>query len=300
MMKSLPVIAKLLHPDVVERLTVYARLMRLDRPIGTLLLLWPTLWAVWIAADGRPDFTVLAAFSLGTFLMRSAGCVVNDWADRDIDQQVSRTLDRPAARGLVSKTEVIRLTLGLCFLAALCLIPFDNNTRLLAVPALFLAFTYPYTKRFFPIPQLYLGLAFSFGIPMVFMATLGEIPAVGWWLFAANVFWTLAYDTIYAMADKPDDMKIGIQTSALTFGRFDAEGVMVCYALFDLIMMQVGMMIGAVWLYWLMLVAVVYWQWRFYLAIQPRQPQACFQTFLKNNQIGLFWFIAILMHYAYI
>ncbi|RRD91188.1 4-hydroxybenzoate octaprenyltransferase [Conchiformibius steedae] len=299
-MKALSVFSKLLHPNMLARFAVYARLMRLDRPIGTLLLLWPTLWAVWLASDGRPDFTVLAAFAAGTFLMRSAGCVVNDWADRDIDGHVARTASRPAAQGLVSKSEVVKLTLVLCGLAALCLIPFDFKTWLLAVPALFLAFTYPYTKRFFPVPQLYLGLAFSFGIPMVFMATLGEIPALAWWLFAANVFWTLAYDTIYAIADKADDLKLSVQTSAITLGRFDAEGAMLCYAIFDLLMMQVGLMINAVWLYWLMLVAVVCWQWRFYLNIQTREPQACFDTFLQNNKIGLLWFLGIVMHYAYI
>ncbi|WP_051255558.1 4-hydroxybenzoate octaprenyltransferase [Conchiformibius kuhniae] len=299
-MKAPSVFAKLLHPDVLARFAVYGRLMRLDRPIGTLLLLWPTLWAVWIAADGRPDFTVLAAFAIGTFLMRSAGCVVNDWADRDIDRHVARTADRPAAQDLVSKKEVVKLVGVLCFLAALCLIPFNAKTWLLAVPALFLAFTYPYTKRFFPVPQLYLGLAFSFGIPMVFMATLGEIPKLAWWLFAANVFWTLAYDTIYAIADKADDAKLPIKTAALTLGRYDAEGAMLSYAVFDLLMMQVGLMIGAVWLYWLMLVVVVCRQWHFYIRIQTRDPKACFDTFVANNTIGLLWFIGILMHYAYI
>lgn len=298
-MKAKSLFSMAAAPHIRERLAVYLQLMRADRPIGTLLLLWPTLWAVWIASDGRPDFTVLAAFCTGTFLMRSAGCVVNDWADREFDKRVTRTQNRPAALGRVSKKEVLRLTLVLCALAALCLLPFSLNTWLLAVPALFLAFTYPYTKRFFPVPQLYLGLAFSFGIPMVFMAVLDEVPAIGWWLFGANVFWTLAYDTIYAMADKPEDVHIGIQSSALTFGRFDAEMAVACYCVSDLLMMQVGMMMGAVWLYWLMLAAVVYRQWRFYLRIQKREPQACFETFLDNNKIGLLWFVGILMHFAY-
>lgn len=300
MIKTPSFLTKLLHPHIIARLAIYAKLMRINRPIGTMLLLWPTLWAIWISANGRPNFTVLAAFTFGTFLMRSAGCVVNDWTDKHIDKHVTRTADRPAALGLVSKKEIIWLTIVLCGLAAMCLIPFNSDTWLLAIPALFLAFTYPYTKRFFPIPQLYLGLAFSFGIPMVFMAVLEEVPVVAWWLFAANVAWTLAYDTIYAMADKPDDIHINIKTSAITFGRFDAEAAMISYAVFDVLMMQVGMLIGAVWPFWMMLILIIYAQWRFYIQIQKREPQSCFDTFIANNKIGLFWFVGILMHFAYI
>lgn len=300
-MKSVSLLSKILHPNVIERLSIYARLMRIDRPIGTLLLLWPTWWAIWLASDGSPQFTVFAAFSIGTFLMRSVGCVINDWADRKIDTQVARTRERPAALGLVSKQEVFRLILFLCALAAMCLIPFNAHTWFMSIPALFLAFSYPLTKRFLPVPQFYLGLAFSFGIPMVFTAVHNEVPAVGWWLFAANIFWTFAYDTIYAMADKPEDQFIkGIRTSALTFGRFDAEAAMISYGIADLLMMQVGLSINAVWLFWLMLIITVYYQWNFYLRLQTRQPQICSQIFLENNKIGLLWFLGILMHFAYL
>lgn len=299
-MKIKKLLSQMMHPRVVGKLTVYAQMMRIDKPIGSLLLLWPTLWAIWIAANGKPDILTLLAFCAGTFLMRSAGCVVNDWADRDFDGHVTRTKGRPAANGLISKKEVMRLVGFLCALAVLCLIPFNYQTWLLAIPALFLAFSYPFTKRFLPVPQFYLGLAFSFGIPMAFMAVTQTVPAIAWWLFAANVFWTLAYDTIYAMVDKADDAKIGIKTSALTFGNYDAEIVMLCYALFDILMMQVGLLLGAVWTYWAVLALIIYIQWRFYLRIQKRDPQICFETFLDNNKIGLAWFIGIVMHYSYV
>lgn len=168
------------------------------------------------------------------------------------------------------------------------------------MPAVFFALSYPYMKRFMPLPQAYLGLAFSFGIPMAFLAVLGNLPTVAWWLFAANVFWTLAYDTIYAMADKEDDLKIGIKTSAITFGKYDAEMAMLSYALFDVLMIQVGMMIGAFWVYWLMLLMTIYTQWKFYLRIQKRDRQACFDVFLDNKNIGLMWFLGIVMHYSYV
>ena len=181
---------------------VYARLMRLDKPIGTLLLLWPTLWALWLAAQGRPDNTVLLCFALGTLLMRSAGCVINDWADRGFDGSVARTAGRPFVRGEVGEKEALRLAAVLVLLAACCLIPLNRTVWLFALPAVFVAFSYPFAKRFFPLPQLYLGIAFSFGIPMAFAAVQGRVPGYAWWLFAANLCWTLAYDTIYAMASK--------------------------------------------------------------------------------------------------
>ena len=276
-----------------QRLAVYAELMRADKPIGTLLLLWPTLWALWIASDGRPRLRDAALFVLGTFLMRSAGCVANDWADKDFDGHVARTQNRPFARGAVSGREAKRLV------AALCLMPYSWQTWLLALPALFLAFTYPFAKRFFPIPQFYLGIAFSFGIPMAFMAVSGSVPAVAWQLFAANLFWTLAYDTMYAMADKPDDLKIGIKTSAITFGRYDAEAAMFCHGLSDLMMIQVGLSLGAAWVYWAAFALVVYWQWQQYRQIFSRNRQACLNAFLNNNRIGWLWLAAIAAHFAF-
>ncbi|MCG7656816.1 4-hydroxybenzoate octaprenyltransferase [Wielerella bovis] len=286
--------------DWRKRLNVYIKLMRADKPIGTLLLLYPTLWAVWIASEGQPEFLTVAMFSLGTFLMRSAGCVANDWADRNFDGHVERTKNRPFATGAVSGKEAKNLIVALCVCAAMCLIPFSWQTWVLALPALFLAFTYPFMKRFFPVPQFYLGLAFSFGIPMAFMAIRGEVPAIAWWLFAANVFWTLAYDTIYAMADKPDDVKIGMKTSAITFGIFDAEVAMLCHFVFDVLMIRVGLLLGANWVIWTALIIVIMWQWQQYQRIFSRDRQACFETFLSNNQIGWLWLSAIAAHFAFV
>ena len=279
-----------------DRLDVYIRLMRADKPIGTLLLLWPTYWALWLASDGIPDWTVLAAFTIGTFLMRSAGCVINDFADRDFDGAVERTKNRPFAQGRVGKKEALLLTAFLCLLAALCLIPLNYLTWLMSLPALFLALTYPFTKRFFPIPQFYLGLAFSFGIPMAFAAVVGNVPFEAWILFVANALWTLAYDTVYAMADKEDDLKIGIKTSAVTFGRYDIAAAMLCHGGFTLLMVALGIEIGATWAYWAAVPVTVWLQSLQYRAIKNRNRQVCFQTFLANNRIGQVWFLAIFAH----
>lgn len=281
-----------------ERWLIYVQLMRADKPIGTLLLLYPTLWAVWIASHGRPTFLTVLCFTAGTFLMRSAGCVANDWADRDFDGHVERTQNRPFARGVVSSKEAVYLIVILCALAAMCLLPFSAKTWLMTLPALFLAFSYPFMKRWFPLPQWYLGLAFSFGIPMAFMAIQGEIPALAWWLFGANMFWTLAYDTAYAMADKPDDLKIGIKTSAITFGDWDAEMVMLCHALFDLLMLKVGLLLGASWVFWVAWVLVLYWQWQQYMRLYGRERNVCFQVFISNNALGALWLAAIAAHFA--
>ena len=297
-MSDKPLAGSLKAGTWLHKAGVYARLMRLDKPIGTLLLLWPTLWALWLAAQGRPDNTVLLCFALGTLLMRSAGCVINDWADRDFDGSVARTAGRPFSRGEVAEKEALRLAAVLVLLAACCLIPLNRTVWLFALPALFVAFSYPFAKRFFPLPQLYLGISFSFGIPMAFAAVQGRVPGYAWWLFAANLCWTLAYDTIYAMADKEDDLKIGIKTSAITFGRLDAEMAMLCHGLFDLLMMQVGMAVGAGWPFWAALVLTVYWQWRHYLRIQGRDRDECFAVFLDNNKIGWLWFTALAVQYG--
>ncbi|MEN9477097.1 MAG: hypothetical protein RLZZ300_1238, partial [Pseudomonadota bacterium] len=204
-----------------EKLDLYERLMRLDKPIGILLLLWPTLWALWLSALGRPNWIVVWIFIMGTVLMRSAGCVINDYADRDFDKHVERTKERPLTSGKVTTREALWL------FAALCLLSFGLVLALgmplvtwLSLPAVFLAASYPFTKRFFAIPQAYLGIAFGFGIPMAYAAHLDGVPAEAWWLLLANVFWAVAYDTEYAMVDRNDDLKIGIKTSAITFGRF--------------------------------------------------------------------------------
>ncbi|WP_373742033.1 4-hydroxybenzoate octaprenyltransferase [Neisseria sp.] len=288
---------RFLPGKVVGRLSVYGRLMRIDKPIGTLLLLWPTYWAMWVAAEGYPGHTVFWAFTLGVFLMRSAGCVVNDFADRHFDGAVARTKNRPFAVGEVGETEALLLTAVLCVLAALCLLPLNNLTKWMSLPALFLAVTYPFTKRFFPLPQFYLGLAFSFGIPMAFAAVQNDVPPVAWLIFAANALWTLAYDTIYAMADKEDDLKIGIKTSAVTFGNRDVLAVMVCHACFTALMVVLGWQIGAQWPYWLALPITLWMQWRQYHAVKTRDRMVCFRTFLGNNRIGLVWFVGLAGHY---
>jgi 4-hydroxybenzoate polyprenyltransferase len=210
--------------NMVDRLKIYVQLMRLDKPIGILLLLWPMLWGLWFAAKGMPDAHVLVIFVLGTVLMRSAGCVINDFADRKIDPHVERTKNRPMAAGKIGSKEAILLAAGLSLCAFLLILPLNQLTILLSVPALFLAGTYPFTKRFFAMPQAYLGIAFSFGIPMAFAAQTNSLPPLIWILMLANLFWVIAYDTAYAIVDKPDDLKIGIKTSAITMGRFDVHG----------------------------------------------------------------------------
>jgi len=199
---------------LAERLSLYIQLTRLHRPIGILLLLWPTLWGVWIAGEGHPAWHIAAIFILGTALMRSAGCAINDYADRHIDKYVERTKERPLTSGKVSERETVWLAAGLALAAFLLILPLNPLTWLLSFPALFLAASYPFTKRFLVIPQAYLGIAFGFGIPMAFAAQLGEVPLMAWLLLLANVFWAIAYDTEYAMVDRDDDMHLGIHSSA--------------------------------------------------------------------------------------
>jgi 4-hydroxybenzoate polyprenyltransferase len=215
-----------------ERIDLYERLMRLDKPIGILLLLWPTLWALWLSARGRPNWLVVWIFVLGTVLMRSAGCVINDLADRNFDPHVARTRERPLAAGRVSANEAILLFLALVAAAFALVLPlFSWLLAGLCVAALFLAASYPFSKRFLAVPQAYLGVAFGFGIPMAYAVELGRVPLEAWWLLLANVFWAIAYDTEYALVDRADDLKIGIRSSAITFGRADVAAVMLCYAL---------------------------------------------------------------------
>ena len=215
---------------LAERLLLYARLIRFDKPVGTLLLLWPTLTALWIASDGAPTALHLVIFCLGTLFMRSAGCAVNDVFDRDFDGHVKRTADRVVASGQVSPAEAWAVGLLLIGLSALLLIPLNSLSFWLAVAGAAVALSYPLFKRFFPLPQAWLAIAFSFGIPMAFAAVRGEVPVVGWWLFAANLFWVVAYDTEYAMVDRDDDLRIGLRSSAILFGRADVVAVAGCYA----------------------------------------------------------------------
>ena len=280
-----------------QRLGHYQKLMRLDKPIGILLLLWPTLWGLWLAAEGFPNIVILVIFVLGTVLMRSAGCVVNDYADRKIDPHVTRTKNRPLATGVVSTKEALLLAAGLSLCAFLLILPLNRLTLGLAVVALFLAASYPFTKRFFAMPQAYLGVAFSFGIPMAFAAQTGELPSLVWLLMAANLLWVIAYDTEYAMVDRADDLKIGIKTSAITFGRFDVAGIMLCHTVFLGIMVGIGLMQNLGVAYYAGLVAasgLIAYQYRL---IHERDPACCFKAFLHNNWVGAVVFACIALDY---
>ena len=270
-----------------ERLDLYEKLMRLDKPIGTLLLLWPTLWALWLSSAGRPDWMLVWVFALGTLLMRSAGCVINDFADRDFDQHVERTRERPLTTGQVSSREALALFALLC-LASFALVLLLRKPLLiwLSFAAFFLAATYPLTKRFFAIPQAYLGVAFGFGIPMAYAAQLGEVPAQAWWLLLANVFWAVAYDTEYAMVDRNDDLKIGIKTSAITFGRFDVAAVMLCYAATLALIAWVGSTYALGWPFYSALAIAAGIMGVHYTWIRGRERMACFKAFLHNNWVG--------------
>ena len=284
--------------QIKARLDHYEKLMRLDKPIGILLLLWPTLWALWLSSAGRPNPWVVWIFVLGTVLMRSAGCVINDFADRKFDPHVERTKHRPLAAGHVRGREAIALFVVLVALSFALLVPIlTRQLLILAVMALFLAASYPFTKRFFAIPQAYLGIAFGFGIPMAYSAHLGLVPQAAWWLLLANVFWAIAYDTEYAMVDRPDDLKIGIKTSAITFGRFEVLAIMLCYAAAFGIIGWIGWRMGlGVAFYAGIAVAAVLAVYHFTL-IRTREPGPCFKAFLHNNWVGAAIFAGIVADY---
>jgi 4-hydroxybenzoate polyprenyltransferase len=282
-----------------QRLKLYAKLMRLDKPIGTLLLLWPTLWALWIASDGRPEWMMIWIFCLGTLLMRSAGCVMNDLADRNFDAHVKRTRDRPLAAGRVSVTEALWLAAALT-LAAFCLVLALNWFAIgLSFVALALAATYPFTKRFLSLPQAYLGVAFGFGIPMAFAAVSDALPALCWWLLLANIFWAIAYDTEYAMVDRDDDLKIGINTAAITLGRYDVAAVMLCYAAMLAVLVMTGMKLRFGLYYYLGLGAAGLIMLYHYSLIRERRRDGCFKAFLHNNWVGGVIFAGIAANYVW-
>ena len=282
-----------------ERLKHYIALTRLNRPIGILLLLWPTLWALWIATDGRPNGTILAVFVLGTILMRSAGCAINDFADRDFDAHVARTQDRPLAAKNISSAEALIVGGVLALTAFLLVVIFLNRlTMYLSFAALFLAVSYPFTKRFFAMPQAYLGIAFGFGIPMAFAAETGAVPPLAWWLLAANVFWTLAYDTEYAMVDRIDDVKIGIKTTALLFGKYDVAMVMFCYLVMLSLLTGIGKVIGLGWPYFLGLTFACGIALFHYTLIRNHDRERCFKAFLHNNWLGFTVLCGVMFDYA--
>jgi 4-hydroxybenzoate polyprenyltransferase len=280
-----------------QKINAYERLMRLDKPIGILLLLWPTLWALWIAGEGRPDCLVVWIFFMGTVLMRSAGCVMNDIADRNFDGHVERTRQRPLISGEVSVKEACLLAAGLS-LGAFALVLFLNLlTIALSFAALLLAMTYPLTKRFLVTPQAYLGIAYGFGIPMAFAALTDALPPVVWLILLANVFWALAYDTEYAMVDRDDDLKIGIRSSAIFFGRYDVAAIMACYAAMLLLLMLAGWLQQLNWPYYLGLLVAAALALYHYLLIRGRERSACFRAFLHNNWLGAAIFAGLLASY---
>jgi len=283
--------------SVAKRITAYERLIRLDKPVGALLLLWPTLWAVWIASRGPPAIDMVIIFIAGTFLMRSAGCAINDWADRDFDGRVARTRDRPLAAGEIAPGEALAVGAALALLA-FCFVLFLNRFAiLLSVVALAVAGSYPFAKRFFPLPQLYLGIAFGFGIPMAFAAVRNALPWECWALLAANVCYAFAYDTEYAMVDRVDDLKIGIRTSAITLGRYDVAAVMASYLLMVIVRAWIGIALRLGWPYHAGLAAAAGMMVYHYALIRDRSRDRCFRAFRHNNWVGLAIFAGIALSY---
>ncbi len=280
------------HP-VLARLQLYARLVRLDKPIGSLLLLWPTLSALWLTSNGHPDWHLVVIFSVGTVLMRSAGCAINDFADRDFDKHVKRTAERPLTSGRIAAWEAVAVAVALALLSFMLILPLNLLTWQLSVAAVVIAGTYPYFKRFFALPQAYLGIAFGFGIPMAYAAVLDTVPMEAWILLVANIFWALAYDTEYAMVDRDDDLLIGIRTSAITFGRFDVLAVMLCYAISLAMISAVGLArgLGLPFISGMLVaagIAVYHW-----VLIRGRDRMRCFAAFRHNNWLGAAVFIGI-------
>ena len=276
-----------------NRLTAYEKLMRLDKPIGILLLLWPTLWGLWFAAGGLPLPDVLLIFFTGTVLMRSAGCVINDYADRNFDPHVERTKDRPIAAGIISPAEALVLAAVLLLLAFGLVLFLNALTIKLAFAAAAIAVIYPFVKRVFPLPQAWLGIAFGFGIPMAYAAEWNALPKVAWWLLLATMLWAIAYDTEYAMVDRDDDVKIGVKSSAILFGRYDVAGVMTAHALFLALMAWIGWWQMRDVFYFAGLLAAGALMLYQYRLIRDRTREGCFRAFLNNNLVGCVIFIGL-------
>ncbi|KDE38802.1 4-hydroxybenzoate polyprenyltransferase [Nitrincola lacisaponensis] len=281
-----------------QKLPLYIRLMRADKPIGTWLLLWPTLWALWIASEGVPTPQLLLIFTLGVFLTRSAGCVINDYADRHIDGHVKRTADRPLATGQVSEREALALFVGL-MLSAFVLVLFTNRLTIqLSVIGVALAFCYPFMKRYTHYPQVVLGAAFGWAIPMAFTAVTGTLPLIAWLLYLAKLLWTVAYDTQYAMVDRDDDLKIGVKSTAIRFGQADKLIIGLLQGLAMLLLLIIGLYLDmSFWYYSGLIAAIGFFGWQQYL-IRQRERAPCFQAFLNNHLAELAVLIGIVLHYA--
>ena len=289
-----------LPTHVHARLADYARLLRIDRPIGTLLLLWPTYWALWLAAEGAPSFANLVIFTLGVFFMRAAGCAINDFADRDWDRHVKRTKDRPLTAGRVRAWEAVALFAGLCLVSFLMVVLFTNTLTLyLSFGGALLAFIYPFMKRYTHLPQLFLGAAFSWAIPMAWAAEANQLSQLTWLLFTANVLWTVAYDTLYAMVDRDDDLKVGIKSTAILFGDADRAIIALLQTMVVVILVMVGQRAELGSFYYLGVVAMatlfVYHQ---YLA-RERNREGCFKAFLNNNWAGFAVFLGLALDLAF-
>ena len=278
-----------------DRIVAYAYLIRLDKPIGTLLLLWPTLWGLWLASGGFPEWHLLIIFTLGTFLMRSAGCAINDYADQDFDRHVLRTKDRPITSGKISGKEALMVAGTLALIAFLLIQPLNALTKELSFFALAVAILYPFTKRFFAIPQAVLGIAFGFGIPMAYAAVLDFIPLEAWVLFVGNIFWAIAYDTAYAMVDRDDDLRLGLRTSAITFGRFDVIAIALSYGVLFLSQVWVAHLANLsnyFWLGWCLALACAIYHLKL---VSTRKREECFAAFRHNNWLGGFLFLGIVL-----
>jgi 4-hydroxybenzoate polyprenyltransferase len=282
---------------IIERLQQYALLMRLHRPIGIFLLLWPTLWGLWIAGEGYPNGLVVTVFVLGVIIMRSAGCVINDYADRHIDPHVRRTRDRPMATGRVSEREAVTLFVLLSLIAFALVLLMNALTIMLSFVAVIFAASYPFMKRYTHLPQVYLGTAFGWAIPMAFAAQTGSIPSLAWWLLFINVLWAVAYDTLYAMVDREDDLVIGVKSTAILFGKADKAIIAGLHFTVLLLLLWIGQQIDLGSLYYLGLMIAaglaIYQQW----LIKNREPQKCFQAFLNNHWFGATIFVGIAAHY---
>ena len=282
---------------IIERLQQYALLMRLHRPIGIFLLLWPTLWGLWIAGEGYPNILVVTVFVLGVIIMRSAGCVINDYADRHIDPHVRRTRDRPMATGHVSEREAVTLFVLLSLIAFALVLLMNTLTIMLSFVGVVLATSYPFMKRYTHLPQVYLGTAFGWAIPMAFAAQTGSIPTLAWWLLFINVLWAVAYDTLYAMVDREDDLVIGVKSTAILFGKADKAIVAGLHFTVLLLLLWIGQQINLGNFYYLGLIIAaglaIYQQW----LIKDREPQKCFQAFLNNHWFGTAIFVGIAAHY---
>lgn len=281
------------HLSLNERISAYARLIRFEKPIGTLLLLWPTMWALWMASHGHPPLSHVVIFAVGTWLMRSAGCAVNDFADRDFDRHVERTRARPLTSGVITSKEALGVTAVLVLAAFALIWPLNLLTKILSVGALAVALIYPFTKRFFAMPQAVLGVAFGFGIPMAYAAELNTVPLQAWVMLLANIFWAIAYDTAYAMVDREDDLKIGIRTSAITFGQWDVAAIMFCYGMFFVLIAWIAMDSQLQPIFWLGWIAAILCALYHYQLIKTRDRMKCFKAFLHNNWLGACIFFGI-------